>query len=302
MNLLSIDLNLLVVFDALLRERHVGRAATAIGRSQPAVSHALSRLRALFGDPLLVASGRRMILSPRADGLREPLGRALRSVRGLFDAERFDAATSKRVFRLMMPDYLAAAILPALITKLRSEAPNVRLDVVAWRGATTLTREYLDAIDLVVSAWTGRFLAFRREPLLVDRDVLAVRATGSGRRVARARFLALPHVAVVGPGEHEDLVDGWLRGLGHTRTIAVTVPSYLLALHVVATSSLVAVVPTRLVASFGAARGIRAVPLPFDPGGDPIYLQHPAIADADPASLWLRRRVRDALGAGSRSR
>src|ERR1043166_326849 len=169
MNLVAIDLNLLVVCDALLRERHVGRAATAIGRSQPAVSHALSRLRALFGDPLLVASGRRMILSPRADGLREPLGRALRSVRGLFDAERFDAATSKRVFRLMMPDYLAAAILPALITKLRSEAPNVRLDVVAWRGATTLTREYLDAIDLVVSAWTGRFLAFRREPLQIGR-------------------------------------------------------------------------------------------------------------------------------------
>src|SRR6187397_703653 len=99
MNLNSLDLNLLVALDALLREANVSRAAMRFGLSQPAGSHALQRLRDLIGDPLLVRTGARMELTPRALALRAPLAQALDQVRALFITEAFDAATSERKFR-----------------------------------------------------------------------------------------------------------------------------------------------------------------------------------------------------------
>ena len=105
MNLSSLDLNLLVALDALLREANVSRAAMRIGLSQPATSHALQRLREVFGDPLLVRAGVRMELTPRALALRGPLAQTLEQVRGLFVPDAFDAARSERQLRRMMPDH-----------------------------------------------------------------------------------------------------------------------------------------------------------------------------------------------------
>src|ERR1700704_7186817 len=103
MNLNSLDLNLLVALDALLREASVSRAAMRIGLSRPAASHALQRLRDLVGDPLLVRSGARMELTPRAQALRSPLAQALDQVRALFVPDGFDASTSERQVRLVVP-------------------------------------------------------------------------------------------------------------------------------------------------------------------------------------------------------
>ena len=118
MNLNSLDLNLLVALDALLREANVSRAAMRIGLSQPAASHALQRLRDLIGDPLLVRTGARMELTPRAQALRAPLAQALDQVRSLFIPEDFDAARSERQFRLMMPDLAVELLMPPLMEKI----------------------------------------------------------------------------------------------------------------------------------------------------------------------------------------
>src|SRR3954453_23634590 len=126
MNLTSLDLNLLVALDALLLETTVSRAAMRIGLSQPAASHALQRLREILGDPLLVRVGARMELTPRAQGLRGPLAQALDQVRGLFIPDNFDAASSERRFRLMMPDLAVELLVPALMQKIAGLAPNVR--------------------------------------------------------------------------------------------------------------------------------------------------------------------------------
>src|SRR5947209_16706518 len=134
MNLNSLDLNLLVALDALLLETNVSRAAMRIGLSQPAASHALQRLREVIGDPLLVRVGARMELTPRAQGLRGPLAQTLDQVRGLFIRDDFDAASSERQFRLMMPDLAVELLMPPLMAKITRAAPNVRIDVVAWRG------------------------------------------------------------------------------------------------------------------------------------------------------------------------
>src|SRR2546423_13712895 len=134
MNLNSLDLNLLVALDALLREASVSRAAMRIGLSQRPASHALQRLRDLIGDPLLVRTGARMERTPRAQALRAPLAQALDQVRSLFIADEFDAARSERQFRLMMPDLAVELLMPPLMEKVTQAAPNVRIDVVPWRG------------------------------------------------------------------------------------------------------------------------------------------------------------------------
>jgi DNA-binding transcriptional LysR family regulator len=290
MNLSAIDLNLLRVLDALLREVHVGRAAARVGLSQPATSHALRRLRDLFGDPLLVQTGRRMVLSPRAETLRLPLERVLQDVRQLFDPVPFAPRTSRQTFRLMMPDLVSDQVGPLLVERLSSAAPGVHLQIVPWRGIDTLSGDFLSTIDIVISMWTGRFEGFERRSFCTDKDVLAVRRRHPAtRRLGRLDgFLAARHVAVVGPGEREDPIDAWLGELGHARNVVLTVPSYLLALRMVARSDLVAFVPGRLVASVGPGLGIAALRPPVDPGTDALFLHYPSRMAADEGSVWLR--------------
>ena len=174
MNLNSLDLNLLVALEALLREASVSRAAMRIGLSQPATSHALQRLRDLIGDPLLVRNGARMELTPRALALRGPLAQALDQVRSLFVSDDFDAARSERHFRLMMPDLAVELLMPPLMEKITRLAPNVRIDVVPWRGPAIFTAEFTRTIDLVISIGNA-FKGFHRQLLYTDSDALAVR-------------------------------------------------------------------------------------------------------------------------------
>jgi len=138
MNLNSLDLNLLVALDALLREANVSRAAMRIGLSQPAASHALQRLREVLGDPLLVRVGARMELTPRALGLRGPLAQALDQVRGLFIPDDFDAASSERRFRLMMPDLAVELLVPPLMAATTASAELVMSTLAPWSSDASL--------------------------------------------------------------------------------------------------------------------------------------------------------------------
>jgi DNA-binding transcriptional LysR family regulator len=296
MNLSSLDLNLLVVLDALLREASVSRAAMRIGLSQPATSHALQRLRDLIGDPLLVRTGARMELTPRAQGLRGPLAQALEQVRGLFLREEFDAGRSERHFRLMMPDLAVELLVPPLMEKVTKLAPNVTIDVVPWRSWAIMTPEFARTIDLVCSIGDG-FKGFHRQLLYTDSDALAVRRghPATRRLGKRNAFLAARHVAVVIRGQREDLIDTWLRSKGIERRIALVVPGYIEALHVAARTDLVAFVPRRLIAALAPQLSIVAVTPPFDPGIDEQYLFYPTRAQKDPGSIWLRNLV---LGIG----
>src|SRR6202049_3252955 len=139
MNLAALDLNLLVALDALVLEANVSRAAMRIGLSQPAASHALQRLGDVLDDPLLFSVGARMELTPRAQALRGPLAQALDQVRGLFIPDDFDALSSERQFRLMMPDLAVELLMPPLMEKITQVAPNLRIDVVPWRGPAIFT-------------------------------------------------------------------------------------------------------------------------------------------------------------------
>ncbi|MGY2808787.1 LysR family transcriptional regulator [Bradyrhizobium sp. USDA 4506] len=290
MNLNSLDLNLLVALDALLREANVSRAAMRLNLSQPATSHALQRLRDLIGDPLLVRTGARMELTPRAQALRSPLAHALDQVRGLFVSDDFDAARSDRHFRLMMPDLAVELLMPPLMEKVTLIAPNVTIDVVPWRGPAIFTPEFARTIDLVISIGDS-FKGFHRQRLYTDSDALAVRRDhGVGTKLKkREAFLAARHVAVIIRGQNEDLIDTWLRAKGIERRIALVVPGYIEALHVTARTDLVAFVPRRLISALSKQLSLMTVTPPLDPGIDAQHMFYPTRAQMDPGSLWLRK-------------
>ncbi|KQT26845.1 MULTISPECIES: LysR family transcriptional regulator [unclassified Bradyrhizobium] len=290
MNLNSLDLNLLTALDALLREANVSRAALRLGLSQPAASHALQRLRDIFGDPLLVRTGARMELTPRGLALRVPLAQTLDQVRGLFVPDEFDAARSERHFRLMMPDLAVELLMPPLMAKVTRAAPNVRIDVVPWRGPAIFHAEFARTIDLVISIGNA-FKGFHRQLLYTDSDALAVRRGHpvAGKLKQREAFLAARHVGVIIRGNSEDLIDTWLRAKNVERHIALVVSGYLEALHVAARTDLVAFVPRRLIAALSKQLGLTTVTPPLDPGIDEQFMFYPTRAQMDPGSIWLRR-------------
>jgi DNA-binding transcriptional LysR family regulator len=298
MNLASLDLNLLVALDALLLEASVSRAAMRIGLSQPATSHALARLRDVLRDPLLVRVGARMELTPRAQALRAPLAQALDQVRELFVSDDFDAARSERHFRMMMPDLAVELLVPPLMEKITTRAPNLRLDIVPWRGPAIMTAEFARTLDLVISIGNA-FKGFHRQFLYEDADALAVRR---GHPVGvklkqRETFLNARHVAVIIRGQNADLIDDWLRAKGLERQIALVVPGYIEALHVVARTDLVAFVPRRLIAALAKPLSLATVEPPLDPGIDEQFMFYPTRAQMDPGSIWLRNRMTE-VGRG----
>jgi DNA-binding transcriptional LysR family regulator len=286
MKLSSIDLNLLVALDALISEAHVGRAARKIGLSQPAASHALSRLRELFGDPLLVRVGSRMELTPRAAGLRESLAETLQRVQTLLVADSFEPATSSRRFSIMMPDHIAHLVVPALVQRVHSSAPGVRLNVLPWQSPASLKIERFRSIDLLISCYTSEIAGFQKEPLFTDSEVTVVRKghPSASRLKDLKTFLISNHVAVVGRG-----LDRWLRQERLARHIGLRVPSYLQALQAVARADLVAFVPRRLAESLAGQLSLAVLPPPIYPGKYQEYLFYPRRALQDPAATWLRK-------------
>jgi DNA-binding transcriptional LysR family regulator len=290
MNLASVDLNLLVALDALLSEAHVGRAARRIGRSQPAVSHSLLRLRELLGDPLLVRVGSRMELTPRALGLRESLPEALERVRALLAVESFDAATSSRRFQVVIHDHLADLLVPAVVRRMSAEAPHARLEVLPWESPFAMSPERVRAIDLCTSCSTADLRGFERTPLFTDTEVVVVRRDHPlvTRLGARRTFTEARHIAVT-----RDPLDKWLLEKGIERRIGLTVPSYLQALHAAAASDLVAFVPRRLAEALAAPLSLAIVRPPINPGKYQEFLFHPRHRQHDAASRWLRDIVID---------
>ena len=290
MNLAALDLNLLVALDCLLEEASVGRAAERLAISQPAMSHALKRLRTLLGDPLLVRVGSRMQLTPRAEGLRDPLRDALAQVRDVLASDTFNPANSRRTFRLFVGDNATDLLLPSLWKCLEKEAPHVSIRLQSG-GLSRLDPFQLGAaVDAVVTCHPNLFKGFYQRKLFTDRDACALRTTNpiKQRLADRDVFLKAKHVAVVGTELTEDPVDTWLHEEGYERNVAVTVPYYVQALHMVATSDLIAVIPERLVRAYTSTLPLDVMPVPLNVGTFNEYLLHPARSHSDPGCVWLR--------------
>ncbi len=149
MSLRKYDLNLLTILDALLRNRNVTQAGQELGLTQSATSHALLRLREQFDDKLLVPSGRSMILTHRAEALANPVSDLLQMAERIFDADRFEASTAIRRFKVGMGDYVALIVLADLVDHLHVAAPNITMQVT-WAGRDIVSKLLLGDLDLAI--------------------------------------------------------------------------------------------------------------------------------------------------------
>jgi DNA-binding transcriptional LysR family regulator len=281
-NVLRGRLDLLVAADVILDCENLTLAGERLGLSQPAVSRTLAKLREAFDDPLLVRVGNRMRPTPRAEALRAPLATMLRMAETLYAPAGFEPATAHRVFRAVIPDVVAAVILPDLLARLAKDTPACRLELLPWRPQAEQPRD----LDLVITTEIDAFPDFQMKPLYQDHDILAFAG-----ELPAGDPLALDHVAVVAAGASRDPVDRWLAEQGRSRRIAAVVPHYLLALQLVARGGHVAVLPSRMVAALGAPLGVRGVELPVPQDSDQQWLMHPPQLSADAGSVWLREQV-----------
>ncbi|PRH88016.1 LysR family transcriptional regulator [Labrys okinawensis] len=299
-NLAGIDLNLLTVLEALLAERHVSRAALRLNRSQPAVSHALARLRLLFDDPLLVRQGGGLGPTARALEIQPHLGEALDRMRHLLAPAGFDPSSERRTFRLAMSDYGAAVLLPKLVPLLRTEAPHSDL-LVTQASREAMEAQILDGeIDLALAVFPDLGKQLARSLLFEDRYVCLADAAGQppSGGLDLAAYLARPHALVALRADVENEIDRALVALGHRRRICLTLPHWGVAPRLISGTNIILTVARGILPPSIEADGLRLFEPPFALPPVPFtQIWHPR-RQGDPAHQWLRERIGGFFRAG----
>lgn len=301
MDLHGIDLNLLVAFDALMAERNVTRAGVRIGRTQPAMSAALARLRLLLRDELFVRTASGLQPTPRAVELAGPLGEALASIQATLDfTQSFDPARSTVRFSVGLSDHPAFTVLPPLLRDLATHAPGVTLRIrgfTAREGALAL----LDGgeADIAIGVPAASTPRIPTQPLFEERFVCVVRRGHplAAMPMSLDAFLSFSHLLVSPDGDGVGLVDVQLARLGRQRTVALTLPQMYAAPALVAGSDLVGVFMGGILRASGWADGLVVLPLPIELAPVPFVLHWHRRNDAHPAQRWLRGRVAEVCAA-----
>ncbi len=305
------DLNLLVLFDAVLAERHVGRAAERLNLTASAVSHGLGRLRRLLNDPLFLKTPKGVVPSARAVELGGPVAEILARVRNVVStAEPFDPATSTRRFMIGAPDATSAVFLPPLLAKLTRVAPRIDIglrQLLPQSGTNSPTRAWepclveLEArtVDLAILPVDEVPARFAERTLYEEEFVIAARA-GHPYLAAPSlkRFCEMQHLVVSLSGEPHGFVDDALAARGLKRRVAVTVPNFMFALNVVAETDLIAALPRTLVAARGPHVDVGMTPAPLSLPRYRLRAIMPKVALMDAGLAWLFGKISEVKLAG----
>lgn len=287
------DLNLLVLFETVLAERHVGRAAARLSLSPSAVSHGLGRLRRLLNDPIFLRTPKGMEPTARALELAMPVADILARVRGVVaGAAPFDPERSRRRFQIAAPDGVAAVFLPELAARVARAAPGLDLVLRPMQVESALDDLERRQCDLAVGPIAAVPARFTGHLLYEEHFVIAAR---NGHP-----FLASPtldgycearHLLVSVDGAMRGYVDIELERLGRSRRVALAMPAFTAALALLAETDLVAAMPGRLVALHGARLGVAAVAAPLPLQHFPIRAVVPRAGLADAGLAWLFARI-----------
>ncbi len=298
MNLRLIDLNLLVILDALLDEAHVSRAAQRLGLTQPAVSAALQRCRALFDDPLLERGRAVMRRTARGESLRAPLKELLGGVEALVDPPEVPLDQIRQSIRIMIADQIAALLLPQLLDRLQATAPGIDLVVRTWRGAEQAYTDLLNGdVHLAMSLFDRDAEGLDRRHILDEHYVVVMRRS----HPAAAAFdldawLAFPHVVVSGSGETRTPLDAQLAGLGHRRRVGIVVPSFMMVSDILLATDFIAMMPAHAIFEGLHDRiVVHAPPLPVD--GFPLHLAWASRARGDRALMHVTNELAELVAA-----
>ncbi|NUP08967.1 MAG: LysR family transcriptional regulator [Polyangiaceae bacterium] len=295
MSISALDLNLLLVLDAVLSERSVARAARRLHVTPSAVSNSLARLRVALGDPLIARSGRGIVPTPRAAELAPALAHALRGLESVVHGATFDPATTTRTFTLAIADVGQVVRVPHLAARMVAAMPRARLRVVGIDSLISLGGLVGTEVDVALGAGEPG-PGIHLEPLFDERTVLVARRDhpAIGKRLSRPTLEALRHVAIeMAPaGGVRDRAAAIYADAGVHREVAVIVPSFTAAAAVVAATDLVANIPASLVDMLGSSLGLRIVANPVAPYSVSMNLRWHERTHADAAMVAFRDLVR----------
>lgn len=294
MELREIDLNLLVVFNELLRLRRVSAVAAALGISQPAISNALNRLRKLLGDELFLRTSKGMVPTPFAENLAEPIGYALGAIHNTLNAQSaFEPAASTRSFTIAMTDIGEIYFLPDLMKRLSKVAPGVAISTV--RNHTVNLREEMESgrVDLAIGFMPDLKAGFFQRRLFRQRYVCIFR---KGHPLARQgmtieSFSGAEHVAIVAAGTGHSMVDEVIQRAGVPRQVRLRVPHFVAVGHILQTTDMIAVVPQAYAERTLKPFGLETAACPVKIPDIVINVLWHARNNREPANQWLRQLV-----------
>ena len=288
----KVDLNLLKLFDALLKEGSVTGAGARLGLSQPAASRGLGHLRRLFNDRILVRTANGWELTPRALALSASVTKLLDDARAIIAPSEFHPATATGRFTVATADHLAFLLMPALISRLALLAPGIDLVMPASAG------DNVDLIaqggaDLAVGSFGELPARFYNRPLYDEDFVCVVRQDHPviAEQLTLENFVAWPHLSVIITGLGKTAVDEALAQRGLTRRVAVRTPHFLVAPTIVAESDLMMCIPRRLANKMAKSVAIKVLELPIEIAPfTPSIIWHER-QHYDPAHIWLRNQM-----------
>lgn len=302
MNLYEEDLNLLLVFEAMLETRSVSKASERLNISQPSMSNALAKLRKAFDDPMFIRVKNTMEPTPRALSIAKPVREVLTRTRSeVFQRHTFNAAQSNQTFTLCMTDLAQAAYLPRIINAMRAEAPNAKLR--AMSPIAERVEEGLESgtVDLAVGYFpdTNEAGVFQQRLLRNSGFSCIVNRHNPHLEdgwLTATSFARAPHVAIRTEGRSHEVIDMKMAELGVHRHVVVTVPNFLGLLSVIPQTELMAVIPNDLARICQRQEDIEVHPLPFESPTVAVTQVWHRRYDQDAANKWLRALVKRCLG------
>src|SRR5450631_2695731 len=289
----AIDLNLLVVFDAVMQERNVTRAVRRLGLSQPAMSHALTRLRYMLKDDLFIRSPKGMLPTPRAEQLAVPVRTALDGLQQSLEPTQFDPSKAARRFRIAVDNYSAVVLVGILAARIGKIAPKVLLE--CQPSGTLKILDLLDRgeLDLAIGPHSEPGERFSYQMLLQDEFVVVLRKNHSATSIpelAIEQFADLPYLEISSARQSTDFIDEALAQRKLARRIALRAP-FLSAVRILVSSDMVSVLPQRVAEELVRYRPLTIRVLPFSSPIIKTAMIWPRWLDNQPAHGWLRDTV-----------
>jgi DNA-binding transcriptional LysR family regulator len=297
-DLSTVDLNLLKLFEALVRERSVTQAGLRLGLSQPAASRALGRLRTMLGDRLVVRGKLGLELTPRGEALEGPVAKLLDDARGIVSPAVFDPTSARGSITIAAHDHLSLMVLAGLIARFERHAPALSLHIAQPAGDNVRLIEQGGA-DLALGIFKALPGSFHRRGLYADSFVCVARSDhpGVADGLSLERYVTLRHIAVTISGVGASAVDIALSTLGLTRHVALRVPHFLTGAMLVADSDMILTLPSRLARLLAKRLPLALLDLPLQVASlSPAMIWHERF-HRDPAHVWVRQQLVDVVAS-----
>ncbi len=300
MHLHRIDLNLLVVLDAIFSEGGITKAGEKLHLTQPAISHALGRLREMFNDPLFIREGRRMVPTPLARNLMQPVRRTLHSLEvTLNELQSFDPATTQRHFHIAVRDVLESTVLPPLLARVATAAPSVDISAIRADRRTLESELAAGSLDAALDVLLPLSDEIHHQQISTDRLVVVARKghPATVKTLNLAAYLRAHHVLVSSRRSGPGMEDVELNRQGLKRRIRLRCQHYFAACRVVSQSDLLLTMPERYAQIANQQFDNQILAFPMDMPAMDAYLYWHASVDSEPANRWLREQLIETVEA-----